>query len=253
MIDTHTHIYCDAFDDDRQQVIERAITAGVSHVILPGEDWACIDRLHAVQDAYPDYVSLAIGLHPEEVQADAPQQLAALRPLLDTHRYVAVGEIGIDLYWEDTWRDLQMQVLDTQLRWCLACDLPAIIHCRNALDEVLEIIDGLPQSPRGVFHCFEGTRDDIDRIRQRGDFYFGVGGTVTFKKSAVPSLLSTIGLHRILLETDAPYLAPVPHRGERNEPSYISFVCQRIAQELALTPQQVDEVTTANAHNLFRL
>ena len=254
MIDTHSHIYCDEFDDDRQQVVERALKAGVTHVILPNEGPASVERVKALHRAYPHCTSMALGLHPEEVKADFRDVLNGLRPMLDIDPYVAIGEIGMDLYWDKTYRDQQMEALDIQLRWCVEKGIPFIIHCREALDEILWVMDNFGKPlPAGVFHCFTGTVDDVERVRQRGDFYFGVNGVVTFKKSTVHELLPTIGLDRILLETDAPYLAPVPHRGKRNEPAYIALVRDCIASWLGVTPQTVEETTSVNAHNLFPL
>ena len=254
MIDSHTHIYAAEFDDDRATVVTRAQEAGVTHMVLPNENLESIPRLQAVQQQWPDVVSLALGLHPEEVHADFGEVLTQLRPYLDTLPCVAVGEIGIDLYWDKTYRDQQMEALDTQLRWCVDKNIPFIIHCREALDEILWVMDNFGQSlPQGVFHCFAGTVADVDRVRSRGDFYFGVNGVVTFKKSNTHELLPVMGLDRILLETDAPYLAPVPHRGKRNEPAYIAAVRDCIAGWLEVDPQQVDRVTTANACRLFGL
>ena len=254
MIDTHTHIYAEEFDDDRQQVIERAQQAGVTHIILPNENLDSIARLREVQDRWPDYVSLAFGLHPEDVKDDWREVLTAMRPTLDEQPVVAVGEIGIDLYWDCTWRDQQVEALDTQLHWCKELDIPFIIHCREALDEILWVMDNFGEAlPMGVFHCFAGTVADVDRVRRRGDFYFGVNGTATYKKSNVPELLPVMGIDRIQLETDAPYLAPVPHRGKRNECAYIAAVRDCVANHLDLTPNEVDTVTTTNATTLFKL
>ncbi|MCF0180886.1 MAG: TatD family hydrolase, partial [Muribaculaceae bacterium] len=177
-----------------------------------------------------------------------------MRPMLDSGDFIAVGEIGIDLYWDKTYRDEQMLALDTQLRWCQEKDLPFIMHCRNGMDEIIEVLDGLDGTmPRGVFHCFGGDEHDVERLRERGDFYFGIGGVVTFKKSTLPLLLPTIGLERILLETDAPYMSPVPHRGTRNESSNIPYINDFIAKTLNVTPAKVSQVTDENAIKLFGL
>jgi len=254
MIDTHCHLYGEEFDDDRAAVVERAVAAGVTQMILANEGMNSLERLHAMHDAYPTLTSITIGLHPEEVNADAAAVLAAMRPLIDQRRYVAIGEIGIDLYWDKTWREQQLEALDTQLRWCLELDLPFIIHCREGFDECLWVLDNLGCTPPpGVFHCFGGTAETVEQLRRRGDFYYGVGGTVTFKKSRVHEVLPVIGLDRIVLETDAPYLAPVPHRGTRNESSFITATCACVAQWLNLTPEQVEQATDHNAKTLFRL
>jgi len=254
MIDSHSHIYCDAFDDDREAVVQRALNAGVSHIIIAGENLDSVARQRALRDAHPDCISMALGLHPEEVHDDYQQQLDALRPLFDTLPCVAVGEIGIDLYWDKTWCEQQMRALDIQLHWCHELQLPFIIHCRDGLDQVLDVLDHLDcPMPQGVFHSFTGTPDDVQRIRQRGDFYFGVNGIVTFKKSTVPQLLPVVGIDRLLLETDSPYLAPVPHRGERNESANIPHIAAAVAATLGMTVDDVSRITDDNARRLFRL
>ncbi len=252
MIDSHSHIYCDAFDEDRDAVIARSRQAGVRHIILPNENVESVARLAALHERYPDYVSMTLGLHPEDVHDDYLAALGAMRPMLDRYPIVAIGEIGIDLYWDKTWRDQQRHALDIQLHWCHERDLPFIIHCREALDDILDVIDHLDcPVPRGVFHSFTGTPDEVERIRERGDFYFGVNGIVTFKKSAVPQLLPVIGLDRLLLETDSPYLAPVPNRGKRNESANIPYINDFVAQAMGVSPQEVSAATDRNAATLF--
>ena len=254
MIDTHSHIYCDAFDDDRALVVERSQQAGVSHLILPNENLASVPLLKDLHALYPTYTSMAIGLHPEEVKPNYREDLDAMRAMLDSGEFIAVGEIGMDLYWDKTYRAEQMEALKIQLEWCQEKGLPFIMHCRDGMDEVLEVLDSLKgDMPRGVFHCFGGDEHDIERLRERGDFYYGIGGVVTFKKSKLPQLLPIIGLDRILLETDAPYMAPVPMRGKRNESSYIPYINNHIAQVLGTTPEEVSRVTDVNAKTLFNL
>ena len=224
MIDSHSHIYCDAFDEDREAVILRAREAGVRHIVLPNENLESVPRLAAMHEQYPDYVSMALGLHPEDVKDDYLDVLGKLRPML------------------------------IQLHWCHELGVPFIMHCREALDDILDVIDHLDcPVPQGVFHCFAETPADVERVRRRGDFYFGVNGVVTFKKSTVPELLPVIGLDRLLLETDAPYLTPVPHRGKRNESAYIPHINDFIAKSLGVTPEEVSAATDRNAINLFHL
>lgn len=254
MIDTHSHIYSAEFDDDRDLVVQRAVNAGVTHIILPNENLDSVQRLLDTAASYPHNVSLALGLHPEEVHDDWADVLIRMEPLLDEHAWVAIGEVGIDLYWDKTFRHQQMQALDRQLSWCCDRKLPFIVHCREALDEVLDVLRQFSgQMPQGVFHCFTGTASDVERIRQVGDFYFGIGGVLTFKKSTLPQVLPVIGLDRIVLETDAPYMAPVPHRGKRNESAYVAAVAQCMAQVLGITLDKVDRMTTATARQLFNL
>lgn len=254
MIDSHSHLYCDAFDADRRDVMERALEAGVTHVVLPNENLESVERVVAMHNDYPSCTSIALGLHPEDVDGGFEQQLADMRPLLDEYHPVAVGEIGIDLYWDKTWREQQMQALDTQLHWCKELGIPFIIHCREALNEILDVLDNFGESlPQGVFHSFTGTPEQVEQVRRRGDFYFGVNGIVTFKKSPVKEILPVVGLDRLLLETDAPYLAPVPHRGKRNESAYVPHVCHFVAQYLGISDEEVEVSTTNNAANLFAL
>lgn len=254
MIDSHSHIYCREFNDDRDEAIARAREAGVQHIIMPNENLESVKYVVAARDAYPGYLSIALGLHPEDVDEGYEQQLAALRPLLDEYNPVAVGEIGIDLYWDKTWREQQMETLDTQLHWCKELDIPFIMHCRDALDEILSVMDNFGEVlPQGVFHSFTGTPQEVELVRQRGDFYFGVNGIVTFKKSNVKDILPMVGLDRLLLETDSPYLAPVPHRGKRNESAFVAHVCDFVAQHLNVSNKEVEEATTRNAIALFKL
>ena len=254
MLDSHSHIYSHEFDDDRDLVIARAREVGVRHIVLPNENLESVPRLVATRDAYPGYISIALGLHPEDVDAGYEAVLTAMRPLLDEHQPVAVGEIGIDLYWDATWRDQQMAALDTQLHWCKELGIPFIIHCRNALDEILSVMDNFGESlPQGVFHSFTGTPQEVERVRRRGDFYFGVNGIVTFKKSEVKEILPVVGLDRLLLETDSPYLAPVPNRGKRNESANIPYICNYIAEYLGVSPSEVSASTDRNTISLFNL
>lgn len=254
MIDSHSHIYCREFNDDRDEAIARAREVGVQHIIMPNENLESVKYVVAARDAYPGYLSIALGLHPEDVDEGYEQQLAALRPLLDEYNPVAVGEIGIDLYWDKTWREQQMEALDTQLHWCKELDIPFIMHCRDALDEILSVMDNFGEAlPQGVFHSFTGTPQEVELVRQRGDFYFGVNGIVTFKKSNIKDILPMVGLDRLLLETDSPYLAPVPHRGKRNESAFVAHVCDFVAQHLNVSNKEVEEATTRNAIALFKL
>lgn len=254
MIDSHSHIYCREFNDDRDEAIARAREAGVRHIIMPNENLESVQYVVAARDAYSGYMSIALGLHPEDVNEDYEQQLTALRPLFDQYHPVAVGEIGIDLYWDKTWREQQMEALDTQLHWCKELDIPFIIHCREALDEILSVMDNFGEPlPQGVFHSFTGTPEEVEKVRKRGDFYFGVNGIITFKKSNVKDILPVVGLNRLLLETDSPYLAPVPHRGKRNESAYIPYICNFIADYMDISPEEVSQTTDHNAIALFKI
>ena len=255
MIDSHTHIYMTEYDTDRNDVIRRAVSNGVCHMILPNVDIDSIEPLHNTIAQFPAQCHAAMGLHPTSVTAQYAQDLASIRPLFDSHSYCAVGEIGIDLYWDKTYCKEQCLAFAQQIGWAQELNLPIIIHCREALDTTIEVLKQFPyNSIRGVFHSFTGTPQQVAAIRQEvGDFYFGINGIVTFKNAHLDELITAIGIDRILLETDAPYLAPTPHRGKRNEPAYIPLMAARIAQILGMTTEQVDCITTHNTRSLFNI
>lgn len=253
IVDTHTHLYLEEFENP-SEAVRRAIDAGVGHMVFPNVDSSTVKPMLNLHNEFPDVTSVAMGLHPTEVNADWRQLLADIETYMRNGTpYVAVGEIGIDLYWDKTFRDEQMEVFARQIEWANELDLPVIIHCRDGLDEVLEVIDGVSAVPEGVFHSFGGTADDVKRIRDRGDFYFGINGIVTFKNSKLRDVLPEIGIDRIVLETDSPYLAPVPHRGKRNESAYIVHTAAYVAQSFGVTLEEIADATTRNARNLFRL
>lgn len=253
LVDTHTHLYLDEFASEKAETVKRAIDAGVGKMIFPNVDLSTIAPMKNLHAEFPDNTFMAMGLHPTEVNSEWKHDLDLVKAELDagSNDYIAVGEIGIDLYWDKTYRDEQMQVFSIQVDWAVERDLPVIIHCREGLDEVLEILDSKPIKPKAVFHSFGGTVEDVERIRRSGDFYFGINGIVTFKNSKLGEVLPAIGADRILLETDAPYLAPVPHRGRRNESAYIVHTAAKIADALGLSADKVTEITTANATRLF--
>lgn len=253
IIDTHTHLYLPEFDSPAEAV-RRAVEAGVGHLVLPNVDLTTVGPLEKLHEQFPDVTSVATGFHPTEVTDNFAEDLDVIRGVLDSGSgIVAVGEIGIDLYWERKWRSEQMEAFRIQCMWALERGLPIIIHCREGLDEVLEVLSGLPSVPRGVFHSFGGTVEDVDRIRKVGDFYFGINGIVTFKNSRLRDVLPHIGVDRLLLETDAPYLAPVPHRGKRNESAYIIHTAAYVAASLGIDAEELASATTANAVSLFGL
>ncbi|MGM9834030.1 MAG: TatD family hydrolase, partial [Candidatus Limisoma sp.] len=207
MIDSHSHIYLEEFDADRADVVARARQAGVRRLVLPNVDLDTVEPMMALHHAYPAYTSVAMGLHPTSVGENYRADLAAIKEIFDRGGFVAVGEVGIDLYWDKTYRDEQIEVFDEQLRWAEQSCLPVIIHCRDGLDEILWTFDNYGGTlPRCVFHSFGGNVADVEAIRRRGDFLFGINGIVTFKNSKLGDVLPAIGLDRILLETDCPYL-----------------------------------------------
>lgn len=254
MVDTHTHLYLEEFDEDRTDAVNRALDSGVKHMILPNVDLSTIGPMHNLHEMFPEATSVAMGFHPTEVNADFRESLAEVEQHLAQRKYVAVGEIGIDLYWDKTYRAEQMQALDIQLHWASEMNLPVILHCREGLDTILEVFRGFSgELPRGVFHSFTGTIEEVKRIREYGDFYFGINGIVTFKKSQIPMVLPEIGIERILLETDSPYLAPVPNRGKRNESANIPHICRCIAEHLSLEEEAVSRMTDENSNRLFNI
>lgn len=256
MIDTHTHIYfAEDFGEDMDEVVARAKSAGVSKMIFPNVDRASVPQMLALHERYPEATELAAGLHPTEVDGDWRAHAGECLRLLDGGGCVALGEIGMDLHWDRTFEAEQREALAFQLREAQRRGLPAIIHCREALEETLEVMrsfgDGLPPV---LFHSFTGTAEDVRRIREVTDAMFGINGVVTFKNAAsLREALPEIGLDRIVLETDSPYLAPVPKRGKRNESSYIMYVRDAVAGVLGVTPEDVEAATDANATRFFTL
>lgn len=255
MIDTHSHIYQEEYDTDRQQVIENAQKAGVSHVILANVDSTTIASMKQVAAQFPQFCSMAMGLHPTSITAENLEtELKNVRSELENGSFCAIGEIGIDLYWDKTYIAEQQKAFETQLDWALEFDLPVIIHTRKAFAETFASFAKFKNKPlRGVFHCFGGGVEEARKIVSFPNFYFGIGGVVTYKNSSLPELLTQIPLNRILLETDAPYLAPVPHRGKRNEPQFLTHIAKKMAEIYQLPIEKIDEITTENAKKLFKI
>lgn len=255
LVDSHAHLFLEEFDEDLSEVIERARRAGVSHIFMPNIDSSTTEPLWRVCTDYVGYCFPMAGLHPTSVGTDYRDELAGVeRQLASGRRYVAVGEIGVDLYWDKTFRAQQLEALDCQLQWALKYGLPVVIHCREAFDEVYEALAAYRSTPlRGIWHCFEGTEEQARRVLSLPGFLLGINGVLTFKKSSLPAILPHIPLERMVLETDAPYLAPVPHRGRRNESAFVRDTAQKVADVLGLTLERVAEVTTENALSLFGL
>lgn len=255
MIDTHCHLYDEAFDNDRDQAVQRALDSGVNLMLLPGIDSSSHDRQEALASQYPACFRQMMGLHPTSVTADYANELELVRQKLFNPQavYVGVGEIGLDLYWDKTFLEQQREVLKTQMRWAKELDLPVCLHVRKAYNELFGLLRDLNfGSYRGVMHCFGGSVQEANKAIEMG-FHIGIGGVVTFKNATLASVAASIPLERILLETDAPYLAPVPYRGKRNESAYIPLIAAHIAALRGISVQQVAEVTTASATGLFRL
>ena len=253
--DTHTHLYLDDFSPENEEVVSRAIVCGVEKLIFPNVDLSTIEPMKRLHRSFPQNTFMAMGLHPTEVRENWEKELAEIEKELKENisDYVAVGEIGIDLYWDKTFIEEQKEVFRHQAQLAVDLDLPIIIHCREGLKEILSVLREMPVKPKEVFHCFSGDIADVEAIREIGDYYFGIGGVVTFKKSTLKNVLPTIGIDRILLETDSPYLSPVPHRGGRNESAYIPDIAAFIAKELGMELSEVASRTTNNCDSLFKI
>ena len=260
MIDTHCHIDEEAFDADREEVIARQQQSGVEAMIVPGVNTASINTVLDVCHAHPGYCYPALGLHPEDVKADWQEQLAIVEQAIRAHKdeLVAIGEIGLDYYWDKTYKTEQQEVLRRQLLLARELDLPVILHNREATEDILSIVKEIVNRPssnrqlKGVFHCFNGSRETVEEILKMG-FYIGIGGVLTFKNSKLAEKLDVVPMDRLLLETDAPYMAPVPHRGERNESRFMIHVAERLAQVYNCTLETVIMATNSNAKQLFKI
>lgn len=252
MIDTHTHIYTSEFDEDRLDVLQRAQAAGVEHLLLPNINEDTVDPMLELTSLDALHLHPMLGLHPEDVREDYVDVLQRLEQrLTEGHPFVAIGEIGLDLYWDTTYEEQQLQAFRLQLQWASHHDLPVVIHCRSAHQHLVREMQPYAHL-RGIFHCFGGSEEEAAELLAFPHFMLGIGGVVTFKKSKLPAILSQIvPLSRIVLETDAPYLAPTPHRGKRNEPSFLPHVAQCLAQAYGVDVKTIDEVTTCNAQHVF--
>lgn len=253
MIDTHAHIYAAEFDQDRDEVVQRALDAGIEHILLPNIDLDSIEPMLATEAAYPQVCRSMMGLHPCYVDANVDQTLDTIHSWFDKHNFIAVGEIGIDLYWDKTYRKEQEYAFITQLKWAKEMNLPVVIHTRDSIEETLALLKSEQNGDlRGVFHCFGGSIEEAKAINDLG-FHLGLGGVSTFKNSGMDKVIPQLDLSKVILETDCPYLAPVPHRGKRNEPAYTDLVLKRIADLTELSSKKVAQITTNNAKSLFCL
>ena len=253
IIDTHTHLYLKQFKDDIDKVIQRSIDKGINKFIFPAIDSTHFDDMHDLKNKYPGSIYLMSGLHPVDVKENYKEELEFVVNSLKSHSYVAIGEIGIDLYWDKTYLKQQQEAFEFQIRLAIKNDLPIVIHCREAFDEIFEILDKENcDKLRGVFHCFTGTLEQANRAIQLG-FKLGIGGVVTFKNGGIDKFLNRIDLNHIVVETDSPYLAPVPYRGKRNESSYITYVIDKLSEIYGLPIKKIASVTTKNAEKVFAL
>jgi len=254
LIDTHTHIFSEEFDSDRDDAIQRALDSGVEKLLLPNIDLDSIAPLHQLCDQHPQTCFPMMGLHPTSVSSNYIEDLEKIRNCFLDRKYIAVGEIGIDLYWDKTFVQEQIAVFEEQLRWSIEWDLPVSIHVRKAYAQVFESLNRVGVDKlRGVFHCFGGSEDELKKALTYKNFMFGINGVVTYPKVNFRDYLTLAPIERIILETDAPYLTPVPYRGKRNEPAYIVNVAEKLAEIYNLSYTTVAEKTTENARRLFNI
>ena len=249
-IDTHAHIYLPEFDADRDRVVQQALEKGVQRILMPAIDTATHPLMLAAEAQWPGCTAM-MGLHPCSVNDTYKRELEVVETYLKERKFIAIGEIGLDFYWSTSFNQQQYAVFETQIRWALQYDLPVVIHSRNAIDACIEVLSDQP-GIRGVFHCFTGTRAQAERITALG-FYLGIGGVVTYKNAGVDAVIASVGLEAVVLETDAPYLAPVPYRGKQNESSYLPLVAEKLALVTGCSIEEVAAITTQNAGKLFKL
>ncbi len=250
-IDSHAHIYLKDFDDDISMVLERATEAGVGKILLPNIDHASVDRMLELEYRNPKNCFAMMGLHPCSVKGDFEKELYLVEEWLSKRKFIAIGEMGTDLYWDKTFWEQQKEAFSIQVGWAKKYDLPIVIHSRDSIDETIDLVESLhDEKLRGIFHCFTGSKEQADRISNL-DFYLGLGGVSTFKNSGLDKVIPQLELDKILLETDSPYLSPVPHRGKRNEPSYIPLIADKVASLMQIQIAELQEATSANASRLF--
>lgn len=254
MIDTHTHLYSDAFDDDRSEVIERAIKEGVEMFFLPAINSETHNKMLDLEQLYPGKMHAMMGLHPCDVKPDSyKNELEIVYSYLQERKFVAIGEIGIDLYWDKATLGIQEEAFEMQIDWAIEFDIPIVIHARDSFEEILAVLRKRKHPKlRGILHCFTGSLENAKELIDLG-FMLGIGGVVTFKNGKIDKFLDQIPLENIVLETDSPYLAPIPHRGKRNESAYVSLVLGKLVDIYKMPIDEIEKVTDANAKKLFQL
>lgn len=249
--DTHTHLYSSQFDEDRKDMIQRAKDAGVSRFFIPAIDSSYTERMLSLEKEFPNDVYLMMGLHPTSVKENYKEELAHVKEWIDKRSFYAIGEIGIDLYWDKSTIDIQKDAFRKQTEWAKALNIPIVIHSRDSIDIVIEMLQEMKDRQlRGIFHCFTGNVEQGKKIIDLG-FHLGIGGVITFKNSGLDKTVAELPLSSLVLETDSPYLAPKPYRGKRNETAYLSLIAEKIAAIKNITIREVKEITTANAENVF--
>jgi TatD DNase family protein len=254
LIDTHSHIYQPVFDVDRSEMIQRALDNQVRKIFLPNINLESIPLMHAVCDDFPNVCAPMMGLHPCDVKEDFHEVLHEMRQWFSRRNYLAVGETGIDLYWDKSTLDIQREAFRIQIDWAKELKLPIVIHARDSFNEIFEILDDLnDERLSGVFHCFTGTIEQAQKIIGYGDFMMGIGGVLTYEKSGLDAVVEKIPLEYLILETDSPYLSPKPFRGKRNESAYVHWVGEKLAQTKGMSLSEVAQHTSTNAMRLFKI
>ena len=255
MIDTHSHLFVEEFNEDLSEIVNRARNVGVTSVLMPNIDDTTVEDMLRVCDEYSGYCYPMLGFHPTSVDGDVMHKVRKMKErLVNGHPYIAIGEVGLDLYWDKTWLKEQKAVLDEQIQWALEWDLPLVLHCREAFPELFAVLAPYKNTAlRGVFHSFTGTVDEAAELMTYSRFMIGINGVVTFKKSSLPEALKEIPLERLVLETDSPYLAPVPFRGKRNESAYVVNVAAKIAELYGTEIGIVERKTTENTLKVFKI
>jgi len=251
-VDTHAHVYLDDFASERVEMLRRASEADVMKIFMPNVDHTSIDAMLELEERHKEQCVAMMGLHPCYIKKDFERELYLVEDWLSKRKFAAVGEIGTDLYWDKTFWEQQKEAFVIQLKWAIKYKLPAVIHCRESIDETIGLVESLANKDlHGVFHCFSGNVDQAKRIIELG-FHLGIGGVSTFKKGGLDVVLPEIGIEHLVLETDSPYLAPVPFRGKRNEPAYIPLIAARVSELMKIEVAELKKQTTANAMKLFR-
>ncbi len=251
LIDTHTHLYLEQFDEDRHEMMQRAVDAGVEKMYLPNVDSGTIEPMLALEAAYPTHCIAMMGLHPCSVKENYREELAIVEKWLWQRPFAAVGEIGIDLFWDQTFVKEQQEAFLIQCEWAKKLGIPVVIHTREATTLAIELVrEAKDERLGGIFHCFGGTIEEAEAIIELG-FYLGIGGVLTFKKAGLDKVIESVDLQYVVLETDSPYLAPVPHRGKRNESAYILLIAEKLAAIKNISLEEVAKITTANAEQIF--
>ncbi|MGB1042695.1 MAG: TatD family hydrolase [Tenacibaculum sp.] len=249
--DTHTHLYSEQFDSDRNEMIQRAKEAGIQRFFIPAIDSSYTNRMFDLEKNYPNDVFLMMGLHPTSVKENYKEELIHVKEWIDKRNFYAIGEIGIDLYWDKTFLSQQQEAFRTQIQWAKEKKMPIVIHCRDAFNEIFEVLESEKSDDLfGIFHCFTGTLEQAKKAISY-NMKLGIGGVATFKNGKIDKFLNEINIKHIVLETDSPYLAPTPYRGKRNESSYITNVIDKLVDIYGLTFEEISEITTQNSKDVF--